>query len=174
MFDDAFIDSLAKAITPRLVELLAPRLKQEPMPAPEWLNRAQAGAYIGTTKEALRHMLRENLLPVYNVAGRHRIKKSDIDALFLSKRAFLKPDEISEELACVLPGESREDFSAFETEEQSAEFESVVDKVTEKTWDALNHALGDGYQITNVRDNMIRGWQHTAKKKRLKVKTPTS
>ena len=92
MFDTDFIDRLAQAITPRLAELLYPRLKVDPVLQQEWLNRQQAARYIGATKEALRHMLREGILPVYDVKGREHISEADIDKLWRENKRFLTPD----------------------------------------------------------------------------------
>ena len=135
MFSDEFIDTLAKALAPSLHKLLAPSLakvlKPESMPKQEWLTREQAAHYIGSTKEALRHMLREKLLPVYNVKGRERIKKSDIDEMFLSEQTFLT--ERSEEMECVLPGTIPAHLDDMAQQEHE-EFELMLTQVTDRAW----------------------------------------
>jgi excisionase family DNA binding protein len=92
MYSDDFIDKLAEALTPRLAALLYPKLKYEPVPAQEWMTRAQAARYIGASTNALRHMLRAGMLPVYYVSGRERISKSDIDQMWRENKQFLTPE----------------------------------------------------------------------------------
>lgn len=82
---ESTLRDIAEAIAPRLASLL-----RSPLPVQEWFNREQAAHYIGSTKEALRHMLREKILPVYVVKGRERIARADIDKMFLENKHYLK------------------------------------------------------------------------------------
>jgi hypothetical protein len=75
------IQTLASALAPLLTA-----------PQQEWFTREQAAHYIGATKEGLRHMLREKILPVYVVKGRERIARADIDKVFLEAKQYLDYD----------------------------------------------------------------------------------
>jgi len=86
MFDEIFIQKLAEAVAPKLAHLLLPVLKPNPLPTQEWFTRTQAAHYIGTSVEALRHMIREGMFPVYSANGRDRLRRSDMDRFWLSNR----------------------------------------------------------------------------------------
>ena len=88
MFADEFIESLAQALTPRLVAALAPH-QTNSAPQQEWFTRKQAAQYIGSTPEGLRHMLREGLVPVSQVKGRERISRTDLDRLWQENKQYL-------------------------------------------------------------------------------------
>ena len=91
--DSQILELLAADLAPRLAAELAPRLAPPPpssLPQQEWFTREQAAHYIGATKEALRHMLREKMLPVYIKNGRERIARADIDKMFLENKQYLE------------------------------------------------------------------------------------
>jgi excisionase family DNA binding protein len=89
MFTPDFIDDFARALAPKLALLLVPQQKTEALPQQAWFTRKQAAAYIGATPEALRHMLREGLIPVYQVSGRERISRTDLDQLWQANKQYL-------------------------------------------------------------------------------------
>jgi len=97
MFDAEFCDQLAKALTPRLVELLTPRVTEGLKNAgigtqQKWFTREQAAAYIGTTKNGIREMLRDNVLAEYAPEGnvrRARLLKEDLDRIHLEYKQYV-------------------------------------------------------------------------------------
>ena len=91
MFEAQFIEKLAEELAPRLAEVLAQRLQPAPLPQQEWFSRKQAAHYIGATSEGFRSMLRDGMFPVHAYKGRERIRRADIDKLWLENRQYLKP-----------------------------------------------------------------------------------
>ncbi|HEY4359421.1 MAG TPA: helix-turn-helix domain-containing protein [Bryobacteraceae bacterium] len=78
MFDEAFIDALAKAVAPRLASLIHPHLKAAIVP--RYLNLEQAADYLSTTPDGVRGMLRANVFPARKIGARLFIDVEDIDA----------------------------------------------------------------------------------------------
>jgi excisionase family DNA binding protein len=84
IFDEAFIDTLAK----RIVVLLEPHLIAKI--APRYLNLDQAAEYLGSSRDGVRGMLRAKLFPVRKLGARVLIDKQDIDAAMTENMQWLE------------------------------------------------------------------------------------
>ena len=87
MFDPKFVDELAKALAPRVAAFLP---KPEPGLAPRYLTLNQAAAYLSTTPNAIRRMLRDKHFPVCKIGSRSFVDRQDIDRVMSENVQYLK------------------------------------------------------------------------------------
>jgi|HubBroStandDraft_6_1064221.scaffolds.fasta_scaffold825085_2 hypothetical protein len=77
MFEDKFIKELAQALAPAVAARVQERLGNGI--SPRYLNLEQAGAYMSTTPDGVRGMLRAKRFPCKKIGGRIMIDIRDID-----------------------------------------------------------------------------------------------
>jgi excisionase family DNA binding protein len=86
VFDDKFIDELAKALASRVIACLP---TPQPGIAPRYLDIKQAAAYLSTTPHAIRRMLRDKHFPCRKIGSRTFIDKQDIDEAMAKNLHYL-------------------------------------------------------------------------------------
>jgi hypothetical protein len=91
MFDEQFIYALAKALAPKVAELIKPHLVAKI--APRYLNLDQAADYLSTTPDGVRGMLRSKLFPCRKVGARVLIDIRDIDKTMDENVQYLNVDQ---------------------------------------------------------------------------------
>jgi excisionase family DNA binding protein len=91
VFDQKFIDELARALAPRVAELLVPKLSNKIAPA--YLDLDQAAEYLGTTPDGVRGMLRAKHFPVRKIGARVRIAVKDINRVMDDNVQYLDRDQ---------------------------------------------------------------------------------
>lgn len=87
MFDDVFIQRLAETLAPKVAARLADQLSNKI--APRYLNLEQAAAYLSTTKDGMRGMLRAKRFPCRRIGDRVLIDIRDIDRVMAESLDWL-------------------------------------------------------------------------------------
>jgi hypothetical protein len=88
VFDQTFIDELSKALAPRVVALLEPRLSAKI--APRYLDLDQAAVYLSTSIDGVRGLLRSKAFPARKIGARIYIDVRDIDKVMSDNTLWLK------------------------------------------------------------------------------------
>jgi hypothetical protein len=78
VFDDKFIDELARALAPAVASRMQGQLGNGGI-TPRYLNLDQAAVYMSTTADGVRGMLRAKRFPCKKMGGRIMVDVRDID-----------------------------------------------------------------------------------------------
>src|ERR1700733_3889725 len=87
MFNDEFVDGLAKAHVPRLIELLDARLKHPT--AQRWMDRKQAAQYLGKTERAIRALAEGGFIKEYGPNRAVLYDKEEIDRMLTESGRYV-------------------------------------------------------------------------------------
>jgi Helix-turn-helix domain len=87
MYTDEFVDQLAKAHVPRLIELLDKRL-QNPVEQ-RWMDRKQAAQYLGKTERAIRALAEAGHIKEHGPTRAVLYDKQEIDRMLLESGRFV-------------------------------------------------------------------------------------
>lgn len=87
MFNDEFVDGLAKAHVPRLMELLDQRLKAPT--AQRWMDRKQAAQYLGKTERSIRALAEDGHIKEYGPNRAVLYDKEEIDRVMLESGRYV-------------------------------------------------------------------------------------
>jgi len=75
---DPFLDEIADRVARRMIEALDGKSNGA---MPRLLDYPQAGRYLGRSEEAVRHMVKQKLIPTKLIGGVRRIDMRDLDRL---------------------------------------------------------------------------------------------
>ena len=76
---DPFLDEIADRVARRMIEALG--MRSDAKLQPRLLDYPQAGRYLGRSEEAVRHMVKQKLIPTKLIGGVRRIDMKDLDRL---------------------------------------------------------------------------------------------
>lgn len=96
MFDQQFIEALARSLAPKVAEFIKPHLIAKI--APRYLNLEQAADYLSTTPDGVRGMLRSKLFPCRKMGARLLVDVRDIDKAMDENVQFLNIDRRGDDL----------------------------------------------------------------------------
>ena len=79
-------EPLLDEISKRTAKLVIEHLKGKKAIQPEYFTVAEAGLYIGRSKDGMTALLKQRLIPIIKIGARVHIAKKDLDTFMLSHR----------------------------------------------------------------------------------------
>src|ERR1022692_2153676 len=79
-------EPLLDEISKRTAKLVIEHLKGKKAIQPEYFTIAEAGLYIGRSKDGMTALLKQRLIPIIKIGARVHIAKKDLDTFMLSHR----------------------------------------------------------------------------------------